>query len=104
MHEHRFLQQIIEQVKQFGVVKQVKLAVGELADVEADHLQEHLSELAPWKVVVESEESKVFCACGFAGRARILDRGHDFCLFNCPQCGKKPTVIIGDAVRIVEID
>ena len=103
MHEHRFLQQIIEQVKQFGVVKEVKLAVGELADVEADHLEAHLAEIVPWKVTVETEESKILCDCGFAGRARILDRGHDFFLFNCPQCGKKPKVLVGDAVRIIGV-
>lgn len=50
------------------------------------------------------KQSKVRCSCGYEGRAAIIDRGHGYCLFNCPECGEKPKVLEGGEIKIVEVE
>lgn len=70
--------------------------------------EEELKELhegcREWKFEVVFVKSKVKCPCGYEGQAGIVDRGHGYCIFNCPECGKKPDVLEGGEIKIIQIE
>ena len=105
MHEHAAIEGIIQTVKAHakGTVSRVELEVGELSPFEAQHLIEHLKERVDWEIDAIETPSLVECSCGFKGRAKILEREHDFVFFTCPACGKKPSVLFGDQIKIKKI-
>jgi len=37
-------------------------------------------------------------------KARILDKGHGYCLFNCPKCEGKPEILQGGEIKIVGVE
>lgn len=103
MHEHTFIQSIIEPIEDREKVVRVELEVGELVGIEAGHLKEHLVDETGWSVGVEEIESLVKCGCGYSGRAKIRERLHDMVIFECPKCGKLPEVLSGKDVKIVRV-
>jgi len=103
MHEQSFIQAVLRDVKDIDKVKKLVLEVGELAGIEGEHLRGHLKEGRDFEVEVLGKESRVRCECGFDGRARILERLHDFVVFDCPECGEVPEVLEGEDIKIVKI-
>lgn len=103
MHEHSFIEAILKDVEDLDRVEGLVIEVGELAGIEADHLREHMKEGRNFEVEVSTKESKVKCECGFDGRARVLERLHDFVVFDCPQCGGTPSVLEGDEIKIKKV-
>ena len=103
MHQTAFVKDIIKQAKKQGKVKVIVIEVGSLAPIEADHLKNHLKELVDWKLEIKQKKGIVECECGFKGEPKIVTRGHDFVLFNCPWCGDVPKVVEGDKIILKEV-
>lgn len=103
MHETAITKKIIDEAKKHGKVKSIVLEVGELAEIRADDLEHHLGSIVDWNVKVDGKKAEVDCSCGFKGHPKILERAHDFCIFECPSCGNAPKVIEGDKIKILEV-
>jgi len=102
MHEHTFIDSIVRQIEDRDGVKGISLEIGELAGIEAEHLKEHIEERLGWEVDVVMKDAVVNCECGFDGRPAILERLHDFVVFECPSCGEIPEVLEGKDIKIVK--
>lgn len=84
-------------------VKAVELQVGELASLSAGELKRALEGLCGWSVAVAEVPAVGECACGFRGRPRVLERAHDFVLFDCPSCGGGPVLLQGGDIKITRV-
>lgn len=105
MHETAIANKIITEArKQKTKISFLGVEVGELAEVEAHEIEEALKNLTKWSIKVNEKESKIKCSCGYEGRANIIDRGHGYCIFNCPKCENKPNVLDGRDIRIIKIE
>ena len=59
MHEAYFIQDIINQAKKQGKVREITVEVGTLAPIEPNHLRHHLIEAVDWKInIVEKTHSQ----------------------------------------------
>ena len=103
MHEHTFIQAIIEPIENKENVKGVELEVGELAGITPSHLKEHLIEETGWEVTVSSKPSNITCECGYQGPARIKQRLHDMVIFDCPKCERIPLQADGKDIKILKV-
>jgi Zn finger protein HypA/HybF involved in hydrogenase expression len=105
MHDSVIASSIIKDIEQHGKVKKAYLEVGELYGIEPDHLLEHLKQVSDIKFEVKQIPSKVKCKhCGFTGEAKIIEKMHDFVLFECPNCEEDVEVLDGDKIRIVKVE
>ncbi len=86
MHEHTFIQSIINQVPNSEEVIGVEIELGELVGIEEGHLVEHLGDETGWIVKVIVKKAKIKCSCGYIGEPKILQRLHDMVIYECPQC------------------
>jgi Zn finger protein HypA/HybF involved in hydrogenase expression len=103
MHEHTFIQAIIEPIKNKENVKSVELEVGELAGITPSHLKEHLIDETGWEVIATEKKSNIDCECGYQGPARIKQRLHDLVIFDCPKCEKIPLQADGKDIKILKV-
>ncbi|MFH0970463.1 MAG: hydrogenase/urease maturation nickel metallochaperone HypA [Candidatus Diapherotrites archaeon] len=105
MHEQRIINKVIQLGKLAGAKRKVRIEVGELCDISPEHLKEHLKgQIVEWEIETIYRKAKVKCSCGYSGTPRIIERGHDFVLFNCPSCGEKPIVVEGGEIKIVGVE
>jgi|WetSurMetagenome_2_1015567.scaffolds.fasta_scaffold198292_2 Zn finger protein HypA/HybF involved in hydrogenase expression len=107
MHEITYAKFVINEAKRVGARKEVKIEVGELCDIESFELKEAMAGLIDWKLDVYEKESRIKCKCGYDGRAKIVDRGHGYCFFGCPECsavGKDLNVLEGGEIKIVGVE
>ena len=56
-----------------------------------------------WQITVKKEPGMVQCSCGYLGEPKIIDKRHDFTLFECPECGNLPKIIDGKCIRLKEV-
>jgi Zn finger protein HypA/HybF involved in hydrogenase expression len=103
MHEHSFIQAIIEPIENKENVKAIELEVGELAGIEPDHLKEHLVDETGWEVKTTTKPSNIVCECGYIGPARIKQRLHDMVIFDCPKCNSVPNKVDGKDIKILKV-
>ena len=113
MHEASFIDAVLKDIEDlaksegFSIadVSSVVLEVGELAGIEDWHLRKHVVDRLGEGVDVEvlTSESKVLCECGYSGRPRILERLHDFVIFECLRCEGIPEVIRGKDIKILKV-
>ena len=103
MHEHSFIQAIIGNIDNRDDVTEIKVEVGELAGIEANHLAQHLIEETGWKVKCEQKDAIVDCECGHTGSPRVLERLHDMVIFDCPKCGEIPKIDVGKDIKILKV-
>jgi Zn finger protein HypA/HybF involved in hydrogenase expression len=103
MHDTVIANSILRDLEKYGDVKEATLEVGELFGIEPEHLYEHLKEVSEIKFNISQSESRVKCSCGYAGRAKIVERMHDFVLYECPKCGSNVDVLVGDNIIIKEV-
>jgi Zn finger protein HypA/HybF involved in hydrogenase expression len=103
MHEHHFIQKIIEPIENKENVTALELEVGDLVGILPDHLKEHLVDETGWNVIIFKKPSKVKCSCGYLGEANILQRLHDLVIFDCPKCGGEPEVFEGKDIKILKV-
>ncbi|MFH1290468.1 MAG: hypothetical protein ABIH92_03605 [Nanoarchaeota archaeon] len=134
MHEVMFADRVLREARKAGATKFLRVEVGELCEMTREEMEEGLEKLTKTRVVsdikeagsvllqssggkgveegnldfkVDFKESKIECSCGFVGRARIVDRGHGYCIFNCPSCGKSGKnveVLEGGEIKVVEVE
>lgn len=97
MHNHKIIEKIIEEAERQGALSKIALDVGEISEFEGGEIAEEIEEHTGWDVEISDKESKIECGCRYAGRARILDRGHGYCIFDCPVCGNKKVKILEGA-------
>src|SRR3989344_413911 len=103
MHETIIARKLIEEAEKQGKVKSMTVEVGELGHLPAHELEPTLKAMVNWKVNIIEKKAKVQCSCGFIGRPKILERGHDMCLFVCPKCDQVPKIIEGNEIRLKEV-
>jgi len=106
MHETVIAQKIIDDASRHGKVKAIKVGVGEVAHITLEELEPTLKQMVDWTVELEGIPAVIHCQCGFEGHPKILERGHDFCVFECPECGGTPEIKSGGDIVLqsVEID
>jgi len=104
MHEHSFIQSIIKNVEDKDNVQSITLEVGELAGIEANHLEEHLKKETFWPdIICLTKKALVKCDCGYEGSPKIRQRLHDLVIFECENCGNIPEVLGGKDIKILNI-
>lgn len=104
MHDSVIARQIIEQAKKHGKVKSITIEVGELASLTAHDLEHVMEAMTDCRINVTELPAKVKCACGYTGRPKILERGHDIVMFVCPRCGNVPDVLSGDKITLKKVE
>jgi len=103
MHETVIVGKIINEAKKLGEIKAIHIEVGELCELTPHEVEETLKNMTDWTITVTPKQNRISCSCGYKGKAKIIERGHGFCLFACPKCKGKPTVIEGGEIKIVEV-
>ena|SRR3989338_5614087 len=103
MHEHIFIKNILENIPDKDNVIAIELELGELVEIEKEHLKEHLENEVPWKIIIKEIPSKIKCSCGYVGKANIIEKLHDIVLFECPLCKNDPEVLEGKVIKIKKI-
>src|SRR3989344_4854 len=103
MHETIIAKKIIDEAKKSGAKKAIEVEVGILSEITSEELLDALKNMAKWDVKEISRKRRVKCSCGYIGEARIIDRGHGYCLFNCPKCSGKPSVLEGGEIKITGV-
>ena len=106
MHESAIANQILEEAKKQSKGKKIKsitIEVGDLAHLPANELKDFLGTMVDFEVVVRPKKARVKCECGYEGEPKIVAHEHDFVLFECPKCGKMPTVLDGKDIILKEI-
>lgn len=104
MHEFGFANKIIEDARKQGEVVRIEVEVGDLAHLPAADLKRALNNLVDWKVEVVEKRGWVRCSCGYEGEPEIVDKKHDFTLFQCPKCGGLPEIIDGEEIILKEVE
>ena len=104
MHETIIASKIIEEAKKHGNVKSITVEVGELGHLPVYELEPTLRTLIDWKINLIEKKSLVKCKCGYKGKPKILQRGHDMCLFVCPKCKNVPKIIEGDQIKLISVE
>lgn len=107
MHETVIARMVIgdaEKAAKGKPIKAVSLEVGELAHIPARELEGILGTLTKWEIHVTEVPAAAKCECGFTGRPNILERGHEFCVYSCPKCGKVPRLTAGQDIKLVKVD
>ncbi|MBL7055322.1 hydrogenase maturation nickel metallochaperone HypA [Candidatus Woesearchaeota archaeon] len=104
MHETIISEKIIDAAKAQGEVEEITLEVGELAHLPTPELIACLKELVSWKINYSELKSKVKCECGFTGNPKVLERGHDSFLIECPNCKSNVMDILeGKDINLVSV-
>tara|TARA_Y100000310_G_scaffold343478_1_gene451307 strand:+ start:1839 stop:2153 length:315 start_codon:yes stop_codon:yes gene_type:complete len=104
MHETVIANKIIEQAKQAGATNAIQVEVGELAELTPEEIETTLKQLTNWNIQVNYQKSEVKCSCNYQGPAKVIDRGHGYCYFKCPQCNQNPEVIKGGEIKITGVE
>ncbi len=103
MHEQGYIDSIVRDVEDRENVVKIVLEVGELAGIEGEHLKEHVVDRFGWDVDIVEKNAVVKCECGFEGRPKILERLHDFVVFECSECGEIPEIVEGEDIKILKV-
>ena len=103
MHETAIALDIIREAEKHGDVQKIYLEIGELSHVPGNELLDCLKRLVKWEIDSKERKSKVKCNCGFEGRPKILERGHDSFFIECPKCGKVPKLTDGSKIKILKV-
>lgn len=106
MHEHAIVDDLISEAQKHGKVIGITVDVGELAPITVMELKEALKAHQPdWKIEIVQTEALVQCKdCGFEGQPEIVERAHDFVLFECPNCACVPEVLAGKDIVLKSVD
>lgn len=107
MHHITLANDIVEEAEKQAkgdAIKAITLEVGELANATPNQVKEGIAVLNDWDVNVIQIPAVTKCRCGHHGRPRVIERSHDFVLFECPVCGEMPRVLEGDDIKLVNIE
>ena len=103
MHETAIAEGILKEAERHGKVSEIFLEIGELAHVPAHELIEALESIVRWKVHWKEIPSEAKCGCGFKGHPKILERGHDSFMIECPKCKSVPELAEGKDIIIRKV-
>ncbi len=103
MHEQAYIDAILKNIDDVSNIKNITLEVGELAGIEPEHLKEHLKDRFSWDITILKKDAKIKCECGFVGRPKVIERLHDFVVFECPRCKSTPKILNGEDIKITKI-
>ncbi len=106
MHGRRIAKNIVNYVKKnYGEhVEEITLAMGELVGLSKHELEDLIKRETSWKVHIVDEPGLVECLCGYRGPPKISDRGHDYVMYECPQCGSPlPKPLRGHEIKVVNV-
>lgn len=103
MHDLFAVQNIIEESKKHGEVKEISIEMGELCDLHDHDIKSRIEGLTNWKVNFTIKPAKVECNCNYIGKPKIIEKTHEKVFYICPKCGNKPKVIEGDKLILTEI-
>src|SRR3989339_401772 len=103
MHETIIANNIIKEANKHGHVKEIYLEIGALAHIPKNDLLECMKKLVSWKIHATEKNAQVKCSCGFAGKPKILERGHDYFFIECPKCRKVPELLYGKDIKIMKV-
>ena len=104
MHGIHIAQDLVEQARKQGKVKNMEVEVGGLANITKDDLAKHLQSMADFPFQITEADAEVECECGYKGKPEIIERQHDLVLFTCPECGELPKVISGDKIILKSVE
>jgi len=106
MHEHVYVNKIIEVAKKQGNVIEIKIEVGDLAPVPAEHLVEAIKAVEKdWKVDIIEKRATITCDCGYEGNPLIIEKTHDTTIYECPRCkNKMPEILDGTDIILKEVE
>lgn len=104
MHETIIARKLIEEAEKHGKVKKIVVEVGELGHLPAHELRPTITAMVDWEVELIEKSAIVKCSCGYKGSPKILERGHDMCLFVCPECEEVPRIIEGNQIRLLSVE
>ncbi len=103
MHETAIANGIISEVEKHGNVREISLEIGELAHVPAKDLLGCLEKLVDWKINHSEIKADSLCSCGYRGPPKILQRGHDSFMIECPDCKSIPELRGGTEIKILSV-
>ena len=69
-----------------------------------EEIKETLKSMTDWDIKVTLQKSEIRCNCGYKGPAKILDKGHGYCIYKCQKCKEKPRVLDGGEIKIIGIN
>ncbi len=106
MHEMVFARRLVAEAESHGKVTRMSISVGELAHVPPEELHATLRSIVPYPVDMEIVKAAIECSCGYVGAPKILERGHDIAMYECPLCTQVPPLTSGDEIvlRNVEVE
>ncbi len=105
MHEQVIAKQIIGEAVKQGRVKAITVEVGDLGHLPIGEMEEVLKAMTPWEVNMVRKEATIACKCGFVGAPKILEKGHDHNVFECPEChAKMPKILDGHDIILKEVE
>jgi len=104
MHDTVIAKKIIEDAKRHGEVKSISVDIGEIAHITKEQLEPTLTSLVDWKVDLQEVKAQAKCSCGYEGPPKILERGHDFCVYECPECGNVPEITQGKDIVLKSVE
>lgn len=105
MHEIKLAQKIIQEAKKQGASKSIYLEIGELSAIEPEEIEETIKSLIKWEIKTTIKEGKIKCPCSYEGAPKILEKGHEYCLFICPKCENRgPLVTEGGEIKLIGVE
>jgi len=105
MHETIIANKIIEKAKEHGKVKKVVIEVGDLANLPAFEMEEVMKKMTDWKIEIRPAKAEIKCKCGYKGEPKIIERAHDFVIYECPECKKMPAEVLkGDEIILKQVE
>lgn len=107
MHETLIANQIIDEAKKHGKVVSIKVEVGDLAHLPMHDMEHTLKEMCKglgWEVECVRKPALVKCICGYEGEPKILEKGHDVNVFECPTCGSIPEILEGKDIILLSVE
>ena len=103
MHETVIAKNLITEAEKQGKVTAVEIEVGELAHLTKEELEETMKTMVDWALDVKEIPATVQCVCGYKGRPKILERGHDVCMYVCPKCENVPGIEVGGDIVLKKV-
>jgi len=104
MHETIIAKQIIEEAQKQGKVREITVEVGDLGHLPAHELEECLKGMTTYKIKIKKKKAIIKCKCGYKGEPHIIEKAHDFSLYECPKCkAPNPEILEGKDIKLVEV-
>ncbi len=104
MHETIIAKQIIDEANKHGKPTEITVEVGDLGHLPAHELEQCLKNLINCRIVVKNKKAVIKCSCGYKGEPKIIEKGHDLNIYECPTCKTpNPEILEGKDIKLVEV-